>query len=278
VPQLLHSTEAANTLHLFHSVDAVVYVEGDDDVLFWGGYFRRVATSRAIKFVPVGGDGGLEAYVEKIVAENAEIIVASDRDYREFSGDLVTHPRILYTYGYSIENTLYCPENLAAIISKYERTLFKSSQVTDNWLNRFAETCKDLLVLDIACRVYNVGIEVMPDNCMRFLRNNRSDELSIERLQAYVEEIMERFEHLNLFVIEQSVSKSRLSLRFIVKGHFLTNAVINHIKRNCQRKSFVFGNENLYEAVIDGSEECFSVCEEWEHYKTSIEGALATIT
>lgn len=93
---LEYSVQALNVLSKFHRIDAIVFVEGQDDLHFWNNIAEK-ANITSIRIEPVGGAGGLQRKIEAILNENAQIIVAKDADHDQFSNSPISHPRIINT-------------------------------------------------------------------------------------------------------------------------------------------------------------------------------------
>ncbi|NJW55651.1 DUF4435 domain-containing protein, partial [Salinimicrobium oceani] len=102
--------EALEAKGLFYNKEITVYVEGQDDPLFWK-YIFDLSKFRA-HIEDVGGNLQLEKYIDKIIQENADFYVARDNDHSDFINHTKNHQRIINTYGYSIENSMY---NMATI-------------------------------------------------------------------------------------------------------------------------------------------------------------------
>lgn len=97
--------------YLFFGVDIVVYCEGAQidgenstlDEAFWTKLFSE--NGRSCKCKSSGSKSELMILANKIISENAtNVIVAMDRDYDDLTGSILSHPKILYTYGYSWES------------------------------------------------------------------------------------------------------------------------------------------------------------------------------
>jgi len=119
----LRSDLGLTNRHLFTSSAMTFYVEGgggrseqgSPDVLFWRVLLDAYKPSLSVTIKPAGGKPELEAIAQK-VAEGVvrNTIVALDSDFDDFIGDKISHPRVLYTRGYSWENDAF---NLSNIIS-----------------------------------------------------------------------------------------------------------------------------------------------------------------
>ena len=79
-----YSTDALNVLSDFYGVDTLVYVEGDDDVIFWQAIFEKFA-SRSVRFESVGGDAALA----KRIASRPLNALSSPRRNSQFLSELL---------------------------------------------------------------------------------------------------------------------------------------------------------------------------------------------
>lgn len=97
--------------HLFFDVDWIVYCEGkplSDDVSSLDEAFWTAALSAngvSCKCKSIGSKSELTQIAYKVVDGSAQsILVAMDRDYDHLIGELIDHPRVLYSHGYSWES------------------------------------------------------------------------------------------------------------------------------------------------------------------------------
>lgn len=252
--EISYSSEALNTLSKFHRKKYVVYVEGDDDVSFWNTVFQAFGLKHFI-IKPAGGANEIEKYTRSILDEDAEIFVARDSDFKELLKEQVFHPRILWTYGHSIENTLYHPIHIAEIISIYARSQEFDVLQAEKWLQEFAEEFWALLVCEISNEKSHKGIEVLGKKCQRFLHSHKSHlpskELISEKLETIrdIIEVTEYTEAENLLI---AVANQK-PLYFLIRGHFLTNAVINFVKnevKKINKKELALSEESLFTNFI----------------------------
>lgn len=97
--------------HLFYDVDFVVYCEGPEqsdasasaDELFWTEMLR--ANGLSCKCKSLGSKSEVKPIAEKVANGSVtKTIAAMDRDYDDLFGDLILHPNVLYTFGYSWES------------------------------------------------------------------------------------------------------------------------------------------------------------------------------
>lgn len=105
---------------VFLGVDATCYVEGHEtdqgggvDAVYWAKIFRTFRPELRVRFLPRGGKPILESLANSVISDNLRgVLVAMDADYDRVTSDLIVDKRILYTWGYSIENDLFCSDNL----------------------------------------------------------------------------------------------------------------------------------------------------------------------
>ena len=107
--------------HLFHDSEAVVYVEGGEstralnpaastDVLFWRGLFDTFMAGRRFHFKPRCGKHTLLKLADGMVDGTiTRAVVCIDRDHDHLRG-LRQTLGVLYTYGYSWENDVWCSD------------------------------------------------------------------------------------------------------------------------------------------------------------------------
>lgn len=233
---LSYSSKALDTLSLFHRKQYVIYVEGKDDTLFWNIILKAIGIDNFIVKV-AGGVEEVEKYSQSIIADNADIFVIRDCDYTDLFDTQVNHPRLLYTHGYSMENSLYCPRNISTAIAIYSRSNNDFLDEIELWLEEFAEAFRYLIVLDIANEKFGKGIEVLGDKCSRYLKSSTSHVPSNEEINNKIVEIQEEFAQDELNTIETILENKGKRLKYVIRGHFLTNAVINYIKRKSGLKS-----------------------------------------
>ena len=275
------STEALNVLHEYYDVDLVVFVEGKDDIPFWFDFFK----SDSVKFYLLEANGieELNKIMLQIFYEEARVIVACDSHHSPILHNEPEHVRIVRTYGYSIENTMYCPRTISAIISKHCRDVRDRSKIVLKWMNEFTDGSKILLIYDVANHKYGKSLKVFGDNCCPFLKSNHSHELSTNKILAYCDRIKDSFEDEELAQSETLINIDEREPRYLVKGDFLTHGVLNIIK-NVTRKNtsksrgLTIPLESLYALTVDSCHKCTNeVCIEKEAVKERVEQAVSSI-
>lgn len=115
-----YDTSALDVLDKFHESNFIIFVEGDEDVIFWSSLFDKAGIHN-YHIDSADGIKELKKIMSQILNENARVIVACDSDYSILLNTLPNHKRIISTYGYSIENTMYCPKIINSVINKLSR-------------------------------------------------------------------------------------------------------------------------------------------------------------
>ena len=160
-----------SNLAAFLGVKYVVYSEGGEfdkslgrsrtsiDAIFWKGVFSRFFPDLNCTFRPMGSKANLIPFAQDIAASKiSNSIVVMDRDHDHHRNCLITHPCILYTYGYSWENDAWRAE---AIISKLEKISVAgvSSDIADDIRKKCQNFFSDfnrLVFVDVLCSLARV--------------------------------------------------------------------------------------------------------------------------
>ena len=262
---LLYSTNALNVKSLFFNKQVCIYVEGKEDILFWDKIFSSI-NSQNTHIEDTNGIEGLKDYMNKIIEEDAQIIVACDNDHTPFLKEhKYISPRIVKTYGYSIENTMYCINNINVATKRYSKTRkdFKSDIV--NWYQMFCEQCSVLLYYDIANHRFTKRTKVFGDKCNRFLSSKDASLPSREKIIKYIDLIKDEFSADEIDECAKLVKKDKRELRFLVKGHFLTNGVLNIIKqlvKNETGENISINLDSFYSLTINCIISCKDKCKD----------------
>ena len=121
-----------SSYHNFYNVEYLVFSEGGKppvtdesninwsiDSIFWRAVFEKFSPGIRVKIKSMGSKANVKPYAEKIQRnEISNSIAVFDRDYDPYRGETITHPRVLYTYGYSWENDACQADLLIQALSK----------------------------------------------------------------------------------------------------------------------------------------------------------------
>lgn len=251
-----YSIDALEAKGLFYNKTITVYVEGKDDPLFWDNLFNLAEAEAHIE--DVGGSQELEKYINNIIDSDAEFYVATDNDHSDFLENVTSHPNIIRTYGYSIENTMYFSyQEIENTISKFCRKKVDISSDFNNWINDFSNSVRDLIILDIANHKYQKGICIFGDNCYKFLKGQKSSEICEVKTEKFIESIKPNFSNEEIEDVEKLINQTNKELWFHIKGHFITHAILNLIKKLVRKysgHSISLTPDFLYTLTIDCKE------------------------
>jgi len=260
--ELIHSSSALNVLSKFHN-KCVIYVEGTDDRTFWGYFFESIAQNK-FHIKVAGGVEELKKYAQMVVSDDIDVIIASDSHYDVLFGIHTQHKKIVYTEGHSIENIMYCPNNLNKAIRKRCRLDYTPFDTAHIWIEAFCEDLMELLVFDMANEFYGKGISVMSTSCERFLKRRGSPNLSKEKVEDFLNKIRIKFQEQEIATIKNSIEKSEIPVHRIVRGKFLRNGIINLIKqesRKVGKGNKTFTRDDLFDLTVDGCQSCNEHCD-----------------
>lgn len=250
------SAEALETKSEMLQRDFSIYVEGQDDILFWESLFHKSGIQN-FHIEEVGGYEFLKPYMRRILSDDANIIVACDSHYTEFDIDYEVHDRVIRTYGYSIENTMYNSMRINLIIKKYCLRNFDITDEIEEWMLDFSNQIHDLLVYHIANVKFKKTKPILRDKCIEYLISNKSPNLSSEKIDKKLSEVAT---HVGEECVNDIVEKLEIIDKptwHLLKGHFLTNAVLNFIKKKIKdfrNKTVAISIETLYAHCVNMNE------------------------
>lgn len=273
---LSYSDDAKNVLHKFHRVDAVLYVEGEDDILFWELIFEHFSTV-SIHAKELGGKPEVEKYAKKIEQGTAKYLVAMDSDFRIFEGlEKYSNPNILFTAGYAIENTFVCNRTL----QKAVHTLSKLSknaidpELGKQWLNSFSDSVEKLVLHDIANFIDKSGIgDVVTESCERFFQSQNSCVLCGKKIEEHLLSLKMFVDIDREIKIRNDIRATDLAIVDLLRGHFLFTAAYRFITASVKslNNAVYMSKDALLATLFIAFETCFGLDHpHYEHYKKGI--------
>ncbi|WP_237272710.1 DUF4435 domain-containing protein [Sulfitobacter sp. M220] len=114
---------------MFHDVDFVVYCEGKQvdgegsslDEVFWERVFLE--NGKTVHCKSLGGKSVVKPMAQKVADEGiTNVVVAMDRDYDDLRNQIIEHPQVLYTYGYSWESDVMLDFQFGPALSLFATT------------------------------------------------------------------------------------------------------------------------------------------------------------
>lgn len=268
------SLEAVNVLDLFYSVDKIVYVEGDDDVRFWEVVFEKTSDI-TVSVQPVGGKSNLVRYIDDI-NESTSYLVAMDSDHdRLFHRN--EHPKIIKTFGYSIENTLICPEIVCEILKNLARLPSKKSpiKICKDWFCELDSRVSQLVLADVINDLLKLGLSVVPNASDQLMESKSSHTICSKK----VNELLIKstvLSHLSPELskdINNRIATMESSYLESLRGHFLFSITLKFIKASCKdlgKEVSAIPIDIAYSNFISIFESLFERHKHYEHYKKSI--------
>ena len=251
MPDLSYSDDALNVRSAFFGVKAIVYVEGDDDVLFWEEIFSRVA-DEPFEVESVGGSPVLDGYIQKINSGQLEAIAARDADFLPILGARCPDPRVVHTYGYSIENSLYVERTVTHLV----RLWCKSPRITAaecaDWLSDLAVKIGPLVYLDAANAISAAGVAALSDNCSRYMTSSHSAMVCPTKIATAVASMEAKIPADAIVLASISLGTEPDAVLTHLRGHFLASAVHRYIVKRAKDfgKKVSISAESLYAAAI----------------------------
>ncbi|AFT78959.1 DUF4435 domain-containing protein [Alteromonas macleodii] len=275
---LTYSADAHNVLSKFYNADKMVYVEGDDDVLFWEFIFNKFSNFK-VKVQGVGGKPELEKYIKRICDGEINSIAAMDSDFSIFDSD---EPRsnVISTCGYSIENTLISPSTIRDVIRAIGRLPQKEVpiDICGEWLRQFIDGSKALIFHDVQNYILGSGLLLSLDNCSRFLISKTEPFLCSKKIEKHIESIGSIIDEGAFHCIQSEVDKHPSGCMGLTRGHYLFSATLAFVSffiRNIRGKASI-SNEALFGALILAFEKHFDDSHEhYSHYQSELSRIVA---
>lgn len=248
---LEYSTDALNVRHAFFGAKTIVYVEGDDDVLFWHEIFSKVADAD-FEIESVGGSPYLDKYIQQITAGQLHALAARDADFLPHLGLCATNPKVVYTRGYSIENSLYVGESVAYLARLWCKTTRVTQTECERWLTQLAREFAPLVHLDVANATSKSGVPTVGDNCSRFMTSGSSANPCPRKIANHLTQIKSKIPQTALDAALTVVGHKPTEILLFLRGHFLASAIHKFIvsRATALGRKINLSADSLYAAAI----------------------------
>ena len=108
----------------------------------------------------------------------------------------------------------------------------------------------------------------MSEKCNRFLTTDDSEELSVPKINKYLSSIIANFSDDEIEECSTLIEADKRELRYLIKGHFLTNGVINLIKNIVIHETglkVTISIESLYSIMVNCIGHCEDECPDLSH-------------
>lgn len=268
---LEYSIDALNVLSKFYRSDVLVYVEGDDDIPFWSAIFAMVDGPKVV-VESAGGSEEVEKLVLRIENDGANLIVARDGDYTLYAGSRSPSDRVIYTYGHSMENSLYTREAIKRVAQLLHRKSAPSDDDVSAWIVAFVDALYPVAVYDLASALDGLTVAVLSDNCEAFMLNRTSPFTSQDKIRERLAQIERR-------IPKESRQRAQVALdhfggynEHFIRGHVFASAVLRFVREHAGKN---VSNETLYAAAMSGfSTELRTNHPHAQHYARSTRRAI----
>lgn len=225
--ELEYGRDALNVKSRFYRASCMFYVEGADDEVFW----TIVATARpelSIQIESVGSCTQLDKLISKIESGEINAVAARDRDYLEIKKLLSSSKRVVYTSGYSIENTLVNSTSLASCVADMARKGTRDDAHADAWISEFSERIREILHLDVAGQLSERPVAIIGHSCDGFMKSKNSFTLCEDGIRSFIGRVggSVALEKLNTANNELQ----GCDVKDVIRGHFLFSAVHRYVQ------------------------------------------------
>ena len=208
---------------------------------------------RSVRCESVGGDGELAKRIAQISSGEVQALAAADADYSALLGSQRDHPRVLYSFGYSIENSLFTVESLTEICNVVCRGFRATSDICKEWLVSFVAAFRELIAHDIANRAADGPERVLGNNCSQFMVDGTADQFCVKKISAKCKTLESAVDAGQLAHWRQETLRADFDPLRWIRGHFLTTAVqkfiVNRLKETGKKPVFT-GNQVFESAMI----------------------------
>ncbi|MCD8203464.1 MAG: DUF4435 domain-containing protein, partial [Prevotella sp.] len=265
---LEYSNSALSVRHTFLETDVVLYVEGENDITFWDERFRRIVSPTFYTIEAVNGKEQLIKYRQGILDGSLNnIIIACDSDYSQFmNNQAVEDPRIILTYGYSIENTMFCPVSVAIYIRRLLHKFSDCLLEVNEWFSNFCNSAMLLLPYEIENAVSTDYTHSRPKMFgLGYEHFSKKGYVTLDdiAIRDYISEKRGFFDEDRINGVIEKIKAVNKDIRFLIQGHFLAQGVsyyLRHVAKSETSKSRSLSNESLYSTfaycIDDSCEEC----------------------
>lgn len=272
---LEYSDAALNVRAAFFGASKMLYVEGEDDIIFWEHILQAFGKS-GYEIEEVGGIEELKKKIAKIESGAIDSVAASDSDFAKLDPQRSAVNNVIVTYGHSIENSLINPRSLHRLARVYGRlpTGLISEQDFGDWLDDIEAHFTDLVIYDATNQLHGLGAAVLSDNCSRFMTSQQACSPSTAKITAMVSQLANNPNlAAHIPAVKTIFATSGHRILDFMRGHFLASAAMKKVnrlmERNGARKSV--NNDSFTSSLMLGFSEIFdSSHPHYEHYRSEV--------
>ncbi|WP_281082618.1 DUF4435 domain-containing protein [Klebsiella quasivariicola] len=242
-------SKALAVLNRFKRVNAILYVEGPTDRVFW----KTLLDSKGVNGISIEIAGSctiIDDYIDKILNEDLEIFVARDKDYKYTLNKLPQHERVLFTFGHSIENTLVYNDAIVSIGKSIGGEEEYCSLSVHHWHEYIINQLQPLVIREFANEAIGSGLNILGDHGdSLFGKTWNSDKFPAERILKKIEEIDKIISPHDIQVATSVVEERCNDIYCYIRGHFLFSLALKFVKEMMitllNKKSVNVSNDSL---------------------------------
>jgi hypothetical protein len=209
-----------------------------------------------------------------ITSGESNVLVAMDNDYSLFDAK-ITHPNIVRTFGYSIENTIISVDSIRKSIrslGKIPNRSISRQEILD-WLNGFSEKIEPLLIYDIGNYTQEYGCIVAGSNCSRFMKTKVSDVVCENKIDRFIKSLEFSITEKETKEFTSLLKDHGFGILDMIRGHFLFSAVHRYIFASIKRirSKTSISVDSLFSTLLLSFEQLFDENHlHYEYYKSAI--------
>jgi hypothetical protein len=175
---------------------------------------------------------------------------------------------------------MYCIHNIEQSIKRYAKTRKSFQPKINEWYNNFSMLSKDLLKYDIANMRFSKGTKILGGKCSRFLKSEDSIDLSPIKINNFLSKILSIFTEDEIQECSDLINVDERELRYLIKGHFFTNGVLNLIRQIVLQETGIkvsISIDSLYSLTVTCISTCNKECSDLPHLTKASKDAFATL-
>jgi hypothetical protein len=277
---LTHYAAADNVIHEFYDKKIIIYVEADPDITFWHKRFQKIIPPKNYEMIAVGGKKNFKGKIENAQNEQYDkVVVACDADFTDFLDNQphnlsATDCLVVRTYGYSIENTMFCPESISEFIGSSACTTKQYTKDVSQWFSEFSQEVIKLLPYAIENVIKGTGDSVFGKDGENYHKEFKKDRgepnLDKGKIDAFIDGIKNKYTDTSIY--ETQIKNTCKSIRYLVQGHFLEKAVKDFMKYKIKAesgKNFSINNDMIMPTFCQCN--CGSQCADSQFLEDRIE-------
>lgn len=263
-----YSNEAKSVQHAFYDAKFILLVEGKDDVPFWNHQFGRYIPDEDFEILRADGKKNYQKDIDGILDGSiTNVVAACDADYTDFQDGRPDHPCIVWTYGHSIENTMFCPFSISEFIKTWTSTTTNYQSEIEGWIDSYCTSAGCLLPYEIKNTIDTdhraEPPKVLKDKYHHLKTSERCSDLDEQKISEHLSSIRDRFNSDDIAEINTRIYTNSKELRHIIQGHFLAAGIMEYIRgkiRSLTGKTGGLSEQVFYMKFSECPRACRSAC------------------